>query len=252
MFPCLPPISQHVPRPWRQGTNAVRARAQALLDATLSLLRLDLDPLPPLWMPLDSTAPRGRPPDAPLAMCRALRRLPLLRSQRLATFALARRQQPRRAMLAGFQPCAPPAVGTFSLCMDRLEDGPFQPSCPPRVTPAARRHGQPVRHRSQAKAETEAARTPRLAPCDSLPAPRTPQRLPPAAQPRPAALQKRLADGRGQAAVLPSARRGLLGALERMLGCGDGSARATGASAQGNPPGTCRTQGLSRCACDRF
>ena len=162
-----------------------RALSQELLDATLILLRLDLDPLTPLLMTLYSTAPRGRPPYDPLAMFRALLLLTLLRYQSIEPFAVALRQQPRLAIIAGFQPFETPAVGTFYLFIDRLEDGPFQPACPHRVQPSARRHGKHVRNLSKEKAEKEAARKQILAQCDSLTAHLTQQMLTTASQPRP-------------------------------------------------------------------
>ena len=229
-----------------------RARSQALRDAGLILLRLNLDPLTPMFMQLYSTSPRGRPPYNPIAMFRALLLLPLLRYQSIETFALALRQKPRLAIIAGFQPFEPPAVGPFSLVIDRLEDGPFHPACPQRVKPSALRQGKHVRHLSKEKAEKEVARKHLLAQCDSITGHLTQQTLDTAAQPRPDDLQKRLEDALIQAAVLPSAARGLLGDLGRLLVCGDGSALPSGASAAGKPSCTCRKQGVLRCQCDRY
>jgi Transposase domain (DUF772)/Transposase DDE domain len=242
-------LSKHLAA-WQKRRS--RALSPEWLDATLILLRLNPDPLVPMRMQLYSTSPRGRPPYDPLAMFRALLLLTLLRYTSRETFALALRQKPRLAIIAGFQPFATPAVGTFYLFMDRLEDGPSQPSCPHRVKPSALRKGQHRRNLAKEKAAKEAARKHRLAQCDSITAHLTQQVLASASQPRPDDLQKRLEDALMQAAVLPSAGRGLLGALDRIIVCGDGSALPTGASATGKPACTCRAQGLYRCECDRF
>jgi len=242
-------LSKHLAT-WQKRRS--RALSQELLDAVLILMRLDLDPLIPLFMPLYSTSPRGRPPYDPLAMFRALLLLTLLRYQSIETFALALRQKPRFALIAGFQPGQTPAVGTFYLFIDRLEDGPFQPSCLHRSPPSALRKGKHKRNLTKEKADKEAARKHILAQCDSMTTHLKEQRLACASQPRPNDLQKRLEDALLQAAVIPSAGRGLLGALDRMMVCGDGSALSTGASAHGKPTCTCRAQGSYRCDCDRF
>jgi hypothetical protein len=242
-------LSEHLVT-WQKRRS--RALSQELLDAVLILLRLDLDPLIPMFMQLYSTSPRGRPPYDPMAMFRALLLLALLRYTSIETFALELRQKPRLAIIAGFQPFATPAVGTFYLFIDRLEDGPFQRACPHRVKPSALRKGKHRRNLSQEKATKEAARKHILAQCDSLTGHLTQQTLASAAQLRPDDLQKRLEDALMQVAVMPSAARGLLGDLGRLLGCGDGSALSSGASPAGKPSCTCRKQGVFRCDCDRF
>jgi hypothetical protein len=242
-------LSEHLAK-WQKRRS--RALSQELLDAVLILFRLDLDPLTPMFMKLYSTSPRGRPPYDPVAMFRALLLLTLLRYKSIETFALELRQKPRLAIIAGFPPFETPAVGTFYLFIDRLEDGPFQPACPHRVKPSALRKGKHVRNLAKEKAEKEVARKQILAQCDSLTSQLTQQTLATAAQPRPDDLQKRLEDALIQAAVMPSAARGLLGDLGRLIVCGDGSALASGASAAGKPACTCRKQGILRCQCDRF
>lgn len=242
-------LSEHLAT-WQK--RRARALAPALLDAALMLLRLDLDPLLPMLVTLYSPSPRGRPPWDPLAMFRALLRMTRLRYKSIEHFAHALRQQPRLAVITGFAPGATPSVGAFYLCIDRLEDGPYQPACRHRFQPSALRKGQHLRNLSKEKADQEAARKHLLAHCDSLPGHLTQQTLDTAAQPRPDDLQKRLEDTLIQAAVIPAAARGLLGDLGRLLVCGDGSALSSGASAAGKPACTCREQGVFRCPCDRF
>jgi|GEM_PF-1367842 len=229
-----------------------RALTPELLDAALILLRLDLDPLLPMLVKLYSPSPRGRKPWHPIAMFRALLLMTLLRYESLEIFAGALRQKPRLAMIAGFKPFETPSVGAFYLFIDRLEDGPYQPACPHRQRPSALRKGKHLRNLSQEKANKEAARKHILAACDSITGQLKQQMLAAASQPRPDDLQKRLEDALLQAAIRPSSRRGLLGDLNRMVICGDGSALYTGASSSGKPNCKCREQRIYRCDCDRY
>ena len=245
----LQTLSEHLAK-WQK--RRARALAPALLDATLILLRLDLDPLLPMLVKLYSPSPRGRPPWDPLAMFRALLLMTCLRYKSIENFAHDLRQKPRLAIIAGFAPFDTPSVGAFYLFIDRLEDGPYQPSCLHRPKPSALRKGKHLRNLSQEKANKEAARKQILAHCDSITGQLTQQTLDTAAQPRPDDLQKRLEDSLIQAAVIPSATRGLLGDLGRLIVCGDGSALSAGASSAGKPACTCREQRVFRCNCDRY
>jgi Transposase domain (DUF772) len=245
----LTTLSAHLAK-WQK--RRARALAPELLDATLMLLRLNLDPLLPMFVTLYSPSPRGRPPWDPLAMFRALLLLTILRYQSIENFAHDLRQKPRLALIAGFAPFATPSVGTFYLFIDRLEDGPYQPACCHRLKPSTLRKGKQRRNLSQEKATKEAARKHILTHCDSLTGHLTQQTLDAAAQPRPDDLQKRLEDTLLQAAVIPSAARGLLGDLSRLIVCGDGSALSSGASPAGKPTCQCRKQGVFRCDCDRY
>jgi Transposase domain (DUF772) len=193
-------LSKHLAT-WQKRRS--RALSQELLDATLILLRLDLDSLLPMLIALYSTSPRGRRPWDPLAMFRALLLMTILRYKSIEHFAHALRQQPRLAIIAGFTPFQTPSVGTFYLFIDRLEDGPYQPSCRYRAQPSALRKGRHLRHLSKEKADKEAARKQLLAECDFITGQLTQQMLASAAQPRPDDLQKRLEDALIQAAVIP-------------------------------------------------
>ena len=222
------------------------------LEAALILLRLDLDPLIPMLVTLYSSSPRGRPPWEPLAMFRALLLMTLLRYQSLPLFAKELRQQPRLAILAGFEPNRTPSASALYLFIDRLENGPFQPACPHRHHPSDLRKGKHLRNLAQEKAEKEAARKRILAACDSITQQLKHDLLAIDHLPRPDDLQKRLEDSLLQLAVLPSAQRGLLGDLEGLILCGDGSSLYSGASPYGKPTCHCRRQGIFNCHCDRF
>jgi hypothetical protein len=185
-------------------------------------------------------------------MLRALVLMMILRYTRLDQFAAELRRSPRLALIAGFEPFKTPSVGSFYNFIDRLEDGPFQPSCRHRVTPSRLRKGRHQRNLKQEKADKEAQRNQILTQCDSLTQHLKTQLLTAASQPRPHDLQARLEDLLFQVAVIPSAQRGLLGDLQHLILAGDGSALPTGASPSGKPTCQCRTQGTFRCACDRL
>jgi hypothetical protein len=229
-----------------------RAPEKELVEAALCLLRLDLDPLAPALAALYSPNPRGRPPWDPTCMLRAFLLMTLLRYTSLPQFAADLQRKPRLATLAGFAPHNTPSVGAFYLFIDRLEDGPYQATCPHRVKPSTLRKGQHRRNLSQEKAQKEAAREAILAECDSITGQLKRQLFVQAAQARPRDLQQRLEDLLLQTAVSPSAQRGLLGPLDQLKLCGDGSSLRTGANPAGKPTCQCRTQGNYRCACDRY
>jgi uncharacterized iron-regulated membrane protein len=63
-------------------------------------------------------------------------------------------------------------------------------------------------------------------------------------QHRPDDMMKRLEDILIQCAVIPSARRGLLGSLSSIAVSGDGSALPTGANSNGKPVCDCRKSGV--------
>ncbi len=220
--------------------------------AALLMLRLDLDPLKPALQKLYASSPRGRKPFDPVLMLRALLLMMALGQDQITKFAADLRQKPRLALIAGFDPEQTPAVGTFYLFLDRLEDGPAAPFCAHRVRPSALRKKPLLRNLSREKADKERQRSEILAHSDSLTSALKEQLLNSKDQPRPQDFLARLEDILLTAAVLPSARRGLLGDLQQLLVCGDGSAIVTGASETGKASCQCRAQGIFRCQHPRF
>lgn len=230
--------SRRLPAPWH--------------EATLVLLRLDLDPARPLLRSLDAPGPRGRPPADPVCMLRAFLLMLLLHDKSLSQWAHDLRTHPRLAQMAGFAPFQTPAVGTFSTCIDRLEDGPSAPPCAHRVQPSRQRKGRHRRHLKQEHADRHAARARDAVQAATVTERRAQELLAAADQPRTQALLTRLEDLLFTCGVLPSVPRGLLGDLQALVLCGDGATLPTGASSQGQPTGDCRAQGLFRCDHDRF
>jgi len=109
-----------------------------------------------------------------------------------------------------------------------------------------------LRHLHQEKADQEHARAEILSCCDSITIHLKDQLLGRADQPRPRDFLSRLEDLLFKAAVIPSAQRGLLGDLNQLVVCGDGSALVSGSSPDGKPSCQCRQQGIFRCDHPRF
>ena len=229
-----------------------RRLAPELLDAALMLLQLNLDPLLAMLQSLYSLHPRGRPPFDPIVMLRALILMTLLRQTSIEKFANGLRTQPRLARIAGFEPNRIPAPSTFYLFIDRLENGPFQAPCAHRVWPADSRHGKHRRNLQQERDDKEAQRQRILDHCDSITQQLKDDLLDRQAQNRPCDLLQRLEDMLFQTAVIPSAKRGLLGDPQAWVLSGDGSALPSGASPYGAPTCQCRQEGIFNCHCDRF
>jgi hypothetical protein len=205
---------------WRRKA---RRLPEAWHEVALGWLRLDLAPAHPLWRALYAPSARGRPPDDPVCLLRALLLLLLLQHISLPKWADDLRAHARLAQMAGFSPCQTPAVGTFYTLLDRLEAGAYTPACPHRVRPSQPRTGRPRRHRQQEKAPRHAAKTVAAAQVDSVTKRLAQALLATADQPRPLAWLTRLADLGLTCGGLPSARRGLRGALSALVLGGDGA-----------------------------
>lgn len=242
-------LAEHLAK-WQKRKS--RRLDEEWLAAALLLLRLDLEPLRPALEQLYATSPRGRKPFDPVTMLRALALMMALGQDKITRFASDLRQKPRLALIAGFEPQNTPAVGTFYLFIDRLEDGSAQPNCPHRIKPSTLRKQPLLRNLSQEKAEKEKLRAEILGQSDSITIHLKDELLARKDLPRPTDLLARLEDLLIKAAVIPSAERGLLGDLTKLNVCGDGSSLVSGASHTGKPSCQCRSQGVYRCDHPRF
>ena len=222
------------------------------LEAALILLPLDLDPIRPMLAPLYSSSPRGRPPIDPVCMFRSLLLMSLLGFSSIPKFAEHLRRKKRLAIMAGFPFGKTPACGTFYSFIDRLEDGPFIPSCSHKVNPSQSRKGSTLRNLKDEKADKEAHRKAILRECDSITHHLKDQLLASSSHLRPSDFQSRLEDIFIKTALKPSADRGLLGQLDSLVVSGDGSALETGAASTGRPTCSCRSLGIYKCKCPRL
>lgn len=229
-----------------------RAIAPAWFEAALFLARLDLDPLREDLEKLYSPSSRGRKHRDPISMLRALVLMTAIGQESITRFASDLRRKPRLAIIAGFDPRDTPSVGALYLFIDRIEDGPFQPRCAHRVLPSALRKRPARRNLGQEKADREAIRKVILAQVDTITANLMEDLLTASDLPRPRDLLSRLEDLLLKAALIPSARRGMLGDLDHLVVCGDGSALVSGAGCYGKPSCECRKQGIYKCEHSRF
>jgi hypothetical protein len=221
-------------------------------DAALLLGRLNLDPLAPELSALYSPSPRGRPPLDPLSMLRALLLMHALAISSFDLFVPLLKRSSRLAIIAGFLPNKTPSVGAFYAFLDRLEDGPFLPSCSHRRKPSDIRKLQRRRNLHNEKLDKQAHRLAILQHADSITQHLKDDLLDKQELPRPKGLLQRLEDLLIKLAVIPSAQRGLLGDLKALVLAGDGSALESGASCYGKPLCQCRKQAIFNCKCDRL
>ncbi len=242
-------LSDHLAK-WQKRNS--RRLPDDQLQAALLLLRLDLDPLRPKLENLYSSSPRGRKPYDPIKMLRALILMHCLGQERITRFADDLHQKPRLAQISGFEPHRTPSVGAFYLFIDRLEDGPYQANCPHRIKPSQLRKQPLLRNLHQEKADKELIRAQILAQSDSITIDLKDRLLSLSDQPRAQDFLSRLEDILINSAVIPSARRGLLGDLDKLIVCGDGSALVSGSSPYGKPSCQCRNQGIYACSHPRF
>ncbi|QQS46613.1 MAG: transposase [Acidobacteriota bacterium] len=227
-----------------------RAIDPAWFEAALFLFRVNLDPLKEDLEKLYSASSRGRKHRDPVSMLRALILMSAIGQESITRFVSDLRRKPRLAIIAGFDPRDTPSVGTFYQFIDRIEDGPFQPECAHRVLPSAIRKQPVLRSLGQEKADREALRNTILAQADTITAKLKEDLL--ASSDRPRDFLSRLEDFLLKAAVIPSARRGLLGDPDQLIVCGDGSALVSGAGCYGKPSCECRKQGIYKCEHPRF
>lgn len=219
--------------------------------AALMLMKIDLEVYRGDLAQLYADSPRGRKPCDPVCMLRAVLLMTILQYEKIAEFAQELRRQPRLAIIAGFEPFKTPAVGTFYLFMDRVENGPWQNQFTPQIKPAQWRKSTFVRNLAAEKTDQEKQRKLLLQHCDSLSQECKDRLLANSANPRPQTLQSRLENLLIKTAVIPSAQRGLLGAMDRLIITGDGAALVSAASAVGQPTCHCRSKGIYKCDHDR-
>jgi hypothetical protein len=219
-------------------------------------MKLDLEPARPILESLYSPDPRGQKPFEPIRMIRALLLMILLGYTSIAQWAQELRAKPRLAVIAGFVPFDTPAAGTFYAFIDRLEDGPYQkPSeyqTMHRIKPSQLRKGKYLRNLSSEKEQRQKGKEADLAIYDSVTRKLKDDLKANENQPRPDDMLKRLEDILIKCAIIPSAKRRLLGDTNAITVSGDGSTLTTGANPNGKPSCKCREEGIYNCKCARY
>jgi hypothetical protein len=229
-----------------------RKLSPELLEAALILIGLDLEPARSILEPLYSQSPRGRKPYNPIRMLRALILMLLLRYKSISKFASDLKTKPRLATIAGFEPLDVPAVGTFYLFIDRLEDENYQKPCEHVIKPSKLRKGKHLRNLASEKEQRKKDAQVDAAVYDSVTQKLKDELLSKQNQSRPLDITKRLEDILIKCAVIPSAKEGLLGDTGNITLSGDGSALPTGASPNGKQKCKCHENGIYNCEHARY
>jgi hypothetical protein len=255
-----------------QVSEAVRR----FLGALLVLWHLDLEPAREILTQCYAPNPRGGKPKDPVAMLRALLAMILVEQPSINKWVPQARSVALLALLAGFEPGDFPGVGTLYDFLNRLNDGPIRNSCEHVVQPSVdeRRRAKtprPPRRKAEAKA-TKATKERgnrgrkrrggrRRKPADpdaetavarevGVTQKLVDQLLATAHQGLPEDLVTRLGRLLLHVAVVPSANKGLLGDIVRLVVGGDGSSLVTGAQPNGRR--TCSCPRSKRCDCPRI
>jgi len=249
----------------------VAAALERHAEAVLVLWELDLAPARPFLRQGYADNSRGSDPWDPIIVLRCLllallvgqtslnqwvQDLRACRVLRLLAGVLMERKPKRRRR--------GPGVGTFYDFLHRLHDGPSRRPCPHGTRPseAERQRARAPKARKQTKHQTKDERRRRKkrrpknpVTADSAIDEGVTARLVQALKqsqtlPNPNDVLGRLSQILLEVAVKESARRGLLGDLQQLLVCGDGSALPTGANRHGKR--TCDCPKKSRCDCPRI
>jgi len=242
-------------------TRWVRRKSRALsenhLSAVLTLLLINLDPARDLLESLYAPSHRGRPPSDPVSMLRALLLMTLLGFKSISLWVDELRSKPRLAVIAGFakdssQHAKTPGIGTFYDFIDRLEDGKYQKPCQHYVKPSKLRKGRHKRNITTEKEIRQKEKESDIAQYDSITKKLKDELNANKEKPRPDDLLKRLEDILITCAIIPSAKRGMLGDTSKLNLCGDGSALPSGANPNGKPSCQCHKNGIYKCNHDRY
>lgn len=223
------------------------------LEAALTLLLLDLEPARNYLQSLYSPNPRGRPPYDPVCMLRALILMIILGFKGYTLWAKELRSKPRLAVISGFASeskdrVETPSVGCFYDFIDRIIDGKYQKPCQHYIKPSRLNKGKHLRNLNNEKKQKDND----VSQYDSVTQKLKNELQKNKDQTRPDDLLKRLEDILISCAIIPSAKRGMLGDVSKLNLCGDGSALPSGANPYGKPSCNCHKLGIYKCEHDRY
>jgi hypothetical protein len=218
-------------------------------EALVVLHDLDLEPAREVLAACYADNPRGGKPKDPVVMLRCLLLALLVGQPSINRWVPDMRACRVLRVLAGLpEDDRCPGVGTYYDLLNRLHDGPIRTcECGHLVAPSDQE-----RRRSRAPQPPRRSRSnsPELSRADESVTARVVAELETARElPLAADLLGRLSAILLAVAVAESARRELLGDVERVIATGDGSALVTGASRHGRK--TCDHPRGQRCECDR-
>lgn len=238
------------------GVDAVVERLRDRLDAVLALALLDLEPARPVLTACYANRAGGRRPRDPVAMLRSLVLMGLLGVTSFNRWVRTLHGHPELAVLCGFRAGDVPGLGTHYDFCHRLYDGPYRRPCAHVSRPSDRfrkSRGRFRRNLKEEKARTKACTQAELAShSEGRVAAEVRKALDTLTQVARPDFQGRLQDILMRCAVIPSAQRGLLGNLARIVLTGDGSGIISGAAPHGKLVCDCpREGGRVSCSCAR-
>jgi hypothetical protein len=237
-------------------------------EAALVLWQLDLEAARPVLMRGYAKHPRGGDPWDPSVLLRCLLLAALLSRTKINSWVPDLKAARVLCVLCGIDPDGRrPGVGTLYDFLHRLHNGPLRDCpCGHRQSPATlerRRAAAPrPRNKKPKRTETKAEKRERLrrrekdpvtakAAISSSATKELSESLRAAAdQLNPEDLLERLAEILLEVSIVKSARMGLLGSLDKLVVCGDGSPLETGASRHGKRACSCPKS--ARCECPRI
>jgi hypothetical protein len=224
------------------------------LEIVLALALLDLEPARPTLDTCYAQRLGGRKPRDPVAMLRSFVLMGLLGITSFNKFVKRLRRRVELAVLCGFAPDDIPGVGTFYDFCHRLHDGPRERPCQDTPAPSQQLKGTRGRFRRNLKKEKKKAKKARQSELAfenegrvAAEARRAMAELKVTTKPK---LRDRLQEIFMRCAVIPSAERGLLGDVARLILLGDGSSVVSGASPHGKR--VCQCPRETKCDCERL
>lgn len=229
-----------------------RAQIEYYAAAAETLLLLDLEPARALLEAGFAPSPRGGKPRDVIVVLRVLLLGLLVGEPRINKLVALMRSNRVLRVIAGLGDADNgPGVGTLYDFEHRLHDGAYRAPCAHAERPSVterRRAAAPQPKRESAASARKKGRVPTTPPRTA--AETVAQLKARATQALPDTLATRLNELLHLVAVVPSAKNGLLGELDRMRVAGDSSVLPTGAAFHGKK--TCEHSRFDRCECDRI
>lgn len=220
---------------------------EAYSEEIYILLNLNLDSIEPMLHSLYSTNPRGRKPRDPITMLRSFILMLILKFTSITNWVTQLKREPILCILSGWQPEDRAGVGTFYDFLDRLQDGPYQKTCPHIEKTSKLDRGRHKRNLKEEKKKVDDNQDKN----DSVTMKLTRLLLSKSEEPREEGLLKRLEDILMELGVKPSAEKGLLGELKNLDVVGDSSCLPSGSNSKGKPTCNCYKEGNRKCDCPR-
>ncbi len=210
------------------------------LKLLFMMISLNLDPVIQILQSIYSPVNRA-PHRDPVCMLRSLILMACTKTRGITKWVEFTRSQPLLAILTGFDPDDLPGIGTYYDFMKRLIDAPYCKPCVHLVRRSSLNIGLHQRVLTREKVNSEDDLNPIQSQTEVL----VNELLPLADQPRPDDFNKILEDLLILLGLAPALDDGLLNG--NFVLSGDGSILVSGASHEGKPSCSCRSEGIRKC-----